>query len=86
MSVVAGADRIDVALDEIAAAMQRPHDDLPEQISVALTCMALWRVVFKGAMTNSDGVLAGVAGREWRHARNTYRALQRMSDVRGPPL
>jgi hypothetical protein len=74
-----GATAIDHALDRIADFVAAPTRDLPEQLHAALTCAALWRLVFEHAMTKGDAQLAGIAARERKHAHDTYLALAQLT-------
>lgn len=74
-----GATSLDHALDRIADFVSSPRDTLAEQKVAALTCAALWRIVFEGAMTRGDGALAAIAAKEREHAHDTYRLLSGMT-------
>lgn len=85
MAVMANADPIDVALDQIAGIASTPHDELADALSSALRIAALWRQVFEGAMRRADAQLAEIAAREHANAQRTFRSIERLSDMRAPP-
>lgn len=81
MAVVSG-DPLDIALDEIARLVDAaPSFALEDQLMTALSCAALWRVVFNGAMRDGDGRLAAVAAEQIRSAHHAYRCLVSISDA-----
>lgn len=83
MSVDRHATPIDVALDRIAELVGTPRMGSVEDAVAALTCAALWREVYEGAMQREDAELAALAARERRHALDSYRAITR---EQSPPI
>lgn len=86
MAVEVGADPIDVALDRIATISCASPADVADALAAALTIATLWRQVFEGAMRRSDAPLASIASREHRRALSSYREIERISDLRAPPI
>ena len=77
---VATRDPLDIAQDRVARLMLAPVEDPADQIVAALSCAALWRVVFEGAMRRGDHQLALIASKERRHALDAYLLLVSVGD------
>jgi hypothetical protein len=69
---MANAAPLDLALDELAQRIATPVDTA----SAALQIMALWHVIFDGAMQSNDVKLAVLAAREWRNAKKAIALLE----------
>jgi hypothetical protein len=71
MAVLANAEPMDLALDELARRVSVPIDTARE----ALQVMSWWQIVFDGAMRTNDVPLAVLAAREWRQIRRAAQLL-----------
>jgi hypothetical protein len=81
MAVETNAGPVERALDAIAKSIGAPTFDMADQLLAALSCAALWRVVFTGAMREGDSKLASIAVDQIRNAHHAYRALVQISEV-----
>jgi len=76
MAVVANADRIDRALDELARLTVTPRPlDIVDRLIAAATIAGLWKIVAAHALKGGDSELLGIASREREHARRAFRSL-----------
>ena len=81
MAVETNAGPVERALDAIAQSIGAPTFDMADQLLAALSCAALWRVVFTGAMREGDSKLASIAVDQIRNAHNAYRQLVQISEL-----
>ncbi len=83
MAVV--VDTIDRDLTKIAE-LRFGDSDFADAMVTALTVASLWRSVYLEARSRADASLAGVAAREYVKAQKVFRELERISDLRAPPI